>query len=217
MSKLIDITGKRFNDLVVIRRAENANGGVAVWECQCDCGNTTFVRGSNLKNGAVKSCGCRLKKIHNGTHKMSKTKIYREWAAIKARCYTTTTRTYRDYGGRGIKMCEEWKNSFEAFMSWAYANGYSDKLTIERIDYNGDYSPENCKWIPFNKQQGNRRICYSIEYNGKIKNLADWCRDLDLNYNLVHNRIYKLGWSFEKAIQEPVHIEKRNKTKWQNM
>ena len=212
MQKLIDITGKRFNNLVVVKRAENAKGGVAVWECICDCGNTTFVRGSNLKNGSVKSCGCRRKTVkHTLTHNMSNTRLYREWAGMKRRCYTKSIKAYKNYGERGIEVCEAWKDSFEAFCEWALANGYSDDLTIERIDTNGNYCPENCTWIPLNQQQRNRRTSYFIEYNGQIKNLTDWCKYFGLDYGVMHNRIHKLGWSFERAISEPVHIEKRNK------
>lgn len=211
MSKLIDITGERFNQLFVIRRVENAKGGVTMWECLCDCGNTTLVRGSNLKNGMVKSCGCRRKENKPALrHNMSKTRLYREWAGMKSRCYTSSAKTYQNYGGRGIKVCSEWEDSFETFRDWALTHGYTDELTIERIDYEKDYCPENCKWIPSNKQQGNRRICYSFEHNGKVKNLADWCVELSLPYKLIHNRINKLGWSFDRAISEPVHIEKRN-------
>lgn len=211
MSKFIDITGKRFNDLVVIERVENASGGVVRWKCLCDCGNTTIVRGSNLKNGNVKSCGCRVYKSHNATHNMSKTRIYREWAAIKSRCYNKNLKSYKDYGGRGIKVCNEWLNSFESFKEWAYSNGYEDNLTIERKDIDGDYCPSNCTWIPFREQQRNRRICYAFEYNGRQQDLSSWCKELNLPYKNIHNRIYKLGWPFERAISEPVHIEKRNK------
>lgn len=211
MSRFVDITGKRFNDLVVIERMENAKGGVTVWKCQCDCGNITTVRGSNLKNGSVKSCGCRIHKSHNATHRMSKTRLYREWALIKSRCFNKNIKSYKDYGGRGIKMCNEWADSFETFRDWAYQSGYTDELTIERVDHDGDYCPTNCTWIPFNKQQKNRRTSYAIEYNGKTQDLVSWCNELGLPYKNVHNRIYKLGWSFEKAISEPVHIEKRNK------
>ena len=212
MSKLIDITGKRYNHLVVVKRLENAKGGIAMWECLCDCGNTTQVRGANLKSGAVKSCGCLRRETNPSLrHNMSHTRLYREWASIKQRCYTPSVRGYENYGGRGIKMCAEWKESFELFMDWALKNGYSDNLTIERVDVNGDYCPENCKWIPWEEQQKNRRFCRFIEYNGETKNLTEWCETLHLPYKMVHNRIHKLGWSFERAISEPIHVEKRNK------
>lgn len=211
MSKFIDITGKRFSNLVVIKRIENASGGVAMWECLCDCGKTTKVRGSNLKSGAVKSCGCRrINAKPTLRHNMSNSRLYREWASIKIRCNNPSHLSYKNYGGRGIKMCEEWCLSFESFMRWALDNGYSDDLTIERKDVNGDYCPDNCTWIPADEQQGNRRSCYTITYNGKTQNLVKWCNELNLSYKLIHNRMHKLGWTFEKAISEPVHAEKRN-------
>ena len=212
MSKLIDLTGKRYGNLVVMERLENESGGITKWKCLCDCGNYTIVRGRNLKSGAVKSCGC-LRKTKKPTlrHNMSKTRLYREWASIKRRCYTVTDNNYKNYGKRGIGMCDEWKNSFESFMEWALQNGYSDDLTIERINVNGDYCPENCLFIPHNQQASNRRSSYSITYENKTQNLTEWCKELNLPYMLIHNRIYKLGWTFEKAISEPVHVEKCNK------
>ena len=209
----IDLTGQKFNKLTVLERDwsyPTGAGKSVYWKCLCDCGNITIVRGSNLKNGSVKSCGCRIYKSHNATHNMSKTRIYREWASIKNRCYNKNNKSFKDYGGRGIKVCNEWLNSFETFKEWAYSNGYEDNLTIERKDVDGDYCPSNCTWIPFNEQQRNRKICYSFEYHGRKQDLSSWCKELNLPYKNIHNRIYKLGWSFDRAISEPVHIEKRN-------
>lgn len=212
MSKLIDITGNRYNHLTVVERADNVGNGIATWKCLCDCGNYTVVRGSNLKSGAVKSCGCLMHTTKPTlTHNMSHTVLYRKWASIKRRCYTPSVRDYKNYGERGIKMCDDWKNSFEAFMLWSIQSGYSDGLTIERKDMNGDYCPENCTWIPFQEQQKNRRFCRFITYKGETKTLTDWCKALNLPYKQIHNRMFKLGWSFERAVSEPVHIEKRNK------
>ena len=209
MAKLIDLTGKRYAKLTVVSREDNSPRGVAVWLCRCDCGNFVSVRGGNLKSGAVKSCGCLRKTPPNKSHGMSHSALYRKWAAIKRRCYCKSVRSYKDYGARGIKMCEEWERSSSAFIKWALENGYEEGLTIERINNDGDYCPGNCKWIPFTEQQGNRRNCVKIEYNGKTKNLSQWCRDLGLDYSRVHNRMKKLGWTFEKAISEPVDIKKR--------
>lgn len=210
--KALDLIGKRFNNLVVIERVANSPNGQTVWKCKCDCGNTTIVRRGNLISGAVKSCGClvRKKNSENCTHKMSKTRLYQEWAGIKARCVYKNSVNNSDYGGRGIKMCKEWADSFVAFRDWALQNGYRDDLTIERIDVNGEYCPENCKWIPKSEQSSNRRSCIIITYNGKTQNLNDWCKELKLDYKRTNNRIKKLGWSFEKAISEPVDIKKRN-------
>lgn len=212
MSKFIDIVGNRYNNLVVVERLPNIKGGITVWKCLCDCGNYTIVRGHNLKNGAVKSCGC-LKNTTKPSlkHNMSNTRIYREWANMKRRCYTPSIKSYKDYGGRGITVCNEWKESFESFMKWALNNGYADNLTIERKDTNGNYCPENCEWIPLNQQQKNRRNCRLINYNGQTMTLTEWCKKLNLPFNRIHYRLYSLGWSFERAISEPVHVEKRNK------
>ena len=211
MSKFIDLTGKRFARLIVIEKAKSINNGIVIWKCKCDCGNETFVRGNNLKTGAVKSCGCLKKISHTQKHNMSKTKIYRTWASMKNRCCNPNTQYFKNYGGRGINVCKEWMESFESFRNWAYTNGYSDDLTIERIDNNGNYCPENCTWIPLSEQAKNRRNGYSITYKNKTQNLKSWCDELNLDYKMIHNRIYKLNWSFERAIQEPVHINRRKR------
>ena len=210
MSKLVDITGNKYGKLTVIKRLQNIKGGIALWECRCDCGNSTVVRGGNLKSGAVKSCGC-LRRISRPTHNMSHSKIYQVWNGIKNRCYNSNIKDYKNYGGRGITMCDEWKNSFTNFYEWAIASGYSEGLTIERINNNEGYNPKNCTWIPKEAQVNNRRFCRMITYNGKTQNLTAWCNELKLPYKLIHNRINSKKWSFERAISEPVHIEKRNK------
>lgn len=209
MTVLIDITGNKYGKLTVVRRAENGPGGVARWECLCECGHTSIVSGRNLKSGAVKSCGC----LTGGrtTHNMSKTRLYREWAGIKARCYYKSQAGYKSYGARGIRMCDEWLNSFEAFAEWALSNGYRDDLTIERIDNGKDYTPDNCKWISLGDQANNRRSNIRITYNGETRNLSEWCKIYGRDYRFVHNRIRKSGWDFERAMFEPVHVEKRNR------
>lgn len=211
MSKFIDLTGNRYNMLTVIRRLDNAEKGVTRWECICDCGNKTIVRGGNLKNGSVKSCGCLSKKSpRNKTHGESKTPLYRMWISMIYRCHNPNNQAYKDYGARGIKVCEEW-HDFSKFKKWVIETKKDDTLTIERIDVNGDYCPENCKWIPLKDQANNRRSNIRIEHNGEIHNLKQWCDILNLDYKNIHNRIFKLGWSFDKAISTPIDISKRNK------
>ena len=210
MSKFIDITGQRFNHLVVIKRVPNDAHGIAKWECRCDCGKTTIVRGKNLKTGAVKSCGCLRHNATNKTHNMTHTRIYQTWASMKSRCYNPKNRSYKDYGGRGIKVCGEWINNFECFYDWAVKSGYSDSLTIERINVDGDYCPDNCKWLPKSEQANNRKSCIVISYQGKTQNLSQWCKELGLDYKRVNNRIVKLGMTFEEAITKPVQTNKRN-------
>ena len=208
--KLIDLTGKKYNHLTVVRRVENSENGVARWECLCDCGNTTIVRGKNLKNGSVKSCGCLRKICKNKTHGMTRTRLYREWRGIRTRCNAKGDMG-KYYHHRGITVCKEWDESFEKFMEWSLLNGYRDDLTIERIDNNKGYCPENCKWIPKSEQSENRRSCVWVTHNGKTKNLMQWCEEYNVPYKLVHNRMYKLNWSFERAISTPCDISKRNK------
>ena len=203
MSKLIDVTGKKFNMLTVVERLENTSDGGSVWLCRCECGTLTKVRGKNLKNGAVKSCGCLKNKPTTQTHGMSKTSIYKIWAGMKSRCSYEKSCSFSRYGGRGIKVCDEWKNSFESFYTWSLDNGYKKGLSIERVNNNGDYCPENCKWVSQKEQCLNRRTNIVYKYKGESHTLTEWCEALNLNYKLVHNRIYKLGWSFDKAVSMP--------------
>ena len=196
--------------LLVVKRAENGTGGVARWICKCDCGNRTVVRANNLKSGAVKSCGCLQKKSVVKTHGMSKTKLYYIWRDMIERCESKKSKSYKDYGYRGIGICEEWRRDFIHFYNWSVASGYQEGLTIDRIDFNKGYCPENCRWITKGEQAKNRRMNYKIEYNGEIKTLQELCDELKLNYKRVHNRINKLGWSLERAINTPVQESKRN-------
>ncbi len=209
MSKLIDITGNRYNNLTVIERVANNIRGQSRWKCLCDCGNYTEVTSNNLKSGAVKSCGC-LRHIPKYKHNLSHTKLYRVWAGMKRRCYYRNDKSYKNYGGRGIHICDEWVNDFVNFYNWAIQNGYEEGLTIERINNDENYSPNNCTWIPKSEQVNNRRNCILYTYNNKTQNLKQWCDELNLDYGLMHDRIRSKGWSFERAISTPCNIKKRN-------
>lgn len=207
-AKIRDITGQKFNHLTAVRIASR---NPLFWECRCDCGNTTLVRSNNLISGNVKSCGC----IHhrgNPKHNLSKTRLYRIYAKIKRRCYILDDPAYQHYGGRGIVMCDEWKNSFEAFYMWANKNGYSDDLSIDRIDNDGIYSPQNCRWADKVEQANNRCRNRNYTMNGETLTLKQWCSKLQMHYATVHSRIIR-GWSFEEAIlyKEDARIIKRRK------
>lgn len=204
MTKLIDITGNKYNMLTVIERVGKK------WKCECDCGNITYVSGGNLKYGGVKSCGCLLHKPRY-KHNQSHTKLYHIWSGIKNRCTNPNFKGYKYYGAKGISVCEEWMNSFESFRDWALDNGYEENLTIERLDNNLDYCPSNCKWATRKEQSRNRSSNIKITYNGETKILTEWCEELGLEYKRTHNRIYKLGWTYEKAFTTPVDVSKRNK------
>lgn len=165
MRKLIDLTGQRFGRLLVIRRVECEKHGEAKWLCQCDCGNETAVFGYLLRSGKTSSCGCskhdetfrNKKKEQSTVHGGCGTRLYRIWIGMKNRCYNPNAAKYKDYGGRGITICAEWKNDFPAFRDWALSHGYTDALSIDRIDVDGNYEPSNCRWATAKEQRHNRR------------------------------------------------------------
>lgn len=189
---LSDLTGQRFGKLTVIKKSSQI-GEPVKWECLCDCGNTTFVTTRNLKKGNTKSCGCLKLK-----HGLTQTRIYRIWKDMKQRCYNPNNKFYNNYGGRGIKICNEWYNDVNVFYNWAVNNGYNDSLEIDRINNNCGYSPENCRWITHQEQQYNKRSNRLVEYNGELKPLMTWVKELGLDYHKVNLRLLN-GWSVEDA------------------
>lgn len=164
MSALKDLTGQRFGRLVVVERAGSDTKGNAMWKCQCDCGEVRVVNSRNLLSGNSKSCGC-LKTdqvvLRNIIHGKRKSRLYPIWKAMNERCRNPNVHNYHRYGGRGITVCEEWKTDFQAFYSWAMANGYDEnapvgKCTIDRIDNDKGYSPDNCRWVDTKTQNNNK-------------------------------------------------------------
>ena len=199
MQKFEDLTGKQFTYLTVLSRDYNPKYKRAMWKCLCKCGNVKTVSAYNLKKGYTRSCGCKKYESHNVKHGMKHTRIYGIWTGINKRCFNPNSKGYKNYGGRGITMCDEWHKDFMSFYNWAISNGYQDNLTIERIDNNGNYCPQNCKWIVFEEQSRNRRNTIFIEYNGKRQTLVDWSKELNINPKTLYYR-HSRGWSAEKML-----------------
>lgn len=205
---IINIQGEKYGRLLVIDYTRKSTTGNAMWMCRCECGNSKEVASGHLRSGHTTSCGCRQKERAgeaNTTHGLRKDPLYETWASIKRRCYNKNVNSYNDYGGRGIKMCNDWKNNFVAFFTWAKSSNYKKGLSIERIDVNGNYCPENCTWIPRCEQSKNTRK--SVVYNGETARQASF--RLGGSECLVTARI-KLGWSKEEAFtRKHNHVKKQ--------
>ncbi len=201
-----DLTGQKFGMLTVVQRVEDhvyKNGRHdIVYECKCDCGNNKDVLAVHLRSGHTQSCGCyRAKNTSEMRYKHGgrDTRLYCIWKNMKARCLNAMHDDYSLYGGRGITICDEWICDYKSFADWANGCGYTDALTLDRMDVNGNYCPENCRWVTQKEQCNNTRRNIFVEIDGNTHTLKEWCEKLSLNYGTVSSRVRR-GWSPQDAI-----------------
>ena len=214
MGKKLDLTNKRFGRLVAKTDVGKNKSGAYIWECKCECGNIVNIASADLVRGHSTSCGCvridsclelskkGLNINHSAkTHGMSQTRIYRIWKDMLRRTNNPDRQNYSYYGGRGIGVCEEWKNSFELFYDWSVANGYSDSLEIDRKDNDKNYCPENCRWVEKTVNANNRSTSRNITYKGATKTVAEWSRIVGIPYTKL---IYRLnaGWELDRVFAQ---------------
>ena len=203
MANVKDMTGKRFGRLVVLEKVAPQIGPTGrkrtAYRCKCDCGNVVVVLRENVVSGRTGSCGCYKHERGvevNTRHGETRTRLHNLWLSMKARCQNPNNKSYHNYGGRGVTVCDEWSNSYESFRDWALANGYADNLSIDRLNNDMGYSPDNCRWVTFHQQQNNRRNNRVIEFTGKSMTLAEWAREIGVSHKTLHQRFrYGGPWS----------------------
>ena len=192
MGKKIPMIGRRFGRLTVIDESGRDKYNNATWICKCDCGNVTRpISSTALRSGNTRSCGCyKIDKCAERltTHGMSRTRLYKIWQNMNNRCYIESCGRFGRYGGRGITVCDEWRNSFESFRDWALANGYRDNLTIDRKDNDKGYSPDNCRWATRREQQNNRECSIVVEVNGEPRTLSSLAIEHGVKYHTLWRR-----------------------------
>lgn len=211
MSKFIDLTGQKFGKLTPVKFFRDSKGRI-LWECKCDCGNVKIAKAIKLRLKNVRSCGClrheswKKRKCH---HSFSKTPTHNSWLSMKSRCYNKSNSSYKDYGGRGIKVCKRWlgKRGFKNFLD--DMNIRPENTTLDRINNEGNYESQNCRWANVDTQARNRRSTLSIEYKGETKCLMDWSLCLNIPYRRLMSRIWRSKWSIEKAFETPVLNKRR--------
>lgn len=206
--------GKRFGRLTTLERVDDAvsaNGRRrSRWLCQCDCGNKKIVFAENLTGGKTESCGCLQKErasFTNASHGDTDSKLYNVWCAMKRRCYNPRVKEYPLYGGRGITVCDEWRENYASFMDWSINNGYDKtlprgKCTLDRIDNNGNYSPDNCRWVDQKTQMNNVGYNHYETYEGETHTIAEWADLYNIPYAKLLQRLTRYGYDIGKALNK---------------
>lgn len=204
-----EMVGFRSGRLTVLREEPTEKRG-SYWRCECDCGKEVVVRGSFLRSGKTKSCGClrnelssqRLTK-RNRTHGESHSRLYGIWSEMHKRCKNPRHWAYDRYGGRGITVCEEWSN-YGTFSTWAKEHGYADSLTIDRRENDGPYSPQNCQWVSRREQARNRSNTLHQQVDGRQIPLSELAESHNISYTTLYSRIHHYGWTIDRALRTPI-------------
>ena len=217
--KKIDRIGERFGRLIIVEEKEpklyKPRTYARIFLCKCDCGNMVVASYTNLKAGNVRSCGC-LKKdcgkgiLSNESQNQDKLRLHMIWKSMKNRCSANSGRYYKNYKLRGISVCEEWKNDFNAFYEWAINNGYYPTLSIDRIDGTKGYSPDNCRWATAKMQANNIKTNVIITYNGESHTIPEWSQITNIPSYVIRNR-RNYGWNVERILTTPVIKKNKNK------
>lgn len=204
---LYDLKGQRFYRLTVVDYYGISDKKQIYWKCLCDCGNEILVKTADLRCGGMKSCGCWRREVghNNFKYDCKNNRLYHIWRGMKARCFNKNNANFPRYGGRGITVCEEWKDDFSSFSSWAYSNGYSDELSIDRIDFDGNYCPENCRWATLTEQNNNKSNNFYITENGRTQTLAEWCKEFNADRDKV--KYYMKKQPFLEALKRSTKHE----------
>lgn len=204
MGRFCDITGNRYGMLTAIKpMGERDPSGAVVWEFVCDCGKHKAISSNPVKCGRVKSCGCAYR-----THAMTGTRLYDIWVNMRQRCSNPKYTGFKWWGGKGVSVCEEWDNSFNAFSAWAMSSGYKDNLTIDRIDGNGNYTPNNCRWATYSQQARNTSRNRKITAFGKTMLLCEWEELTGFSQYMIALRIDRYGFTPERALTKKPRASK---------
>lgn len=212
MGSPIDISGIKYGMLTAVcRSVEKSRSGASMWVFRCDCGKEKIALPYPVKRGLIKSCGCIYR-----THGMSNTRLYNIWVDMRQRCSNPNVSHYSSWGGKGITVCDEWRDNFSAFRDWAHSNGYSDSLSIDRINNDGNYCPENCRWATPSQQTRNSSTVREVTAAGKTQILSDWSVETGLSRTKIALRIDRYGYTPEQALELAPPPKSRTRKDWSN-
>lgn len=198
-----DLSGRRFGRLSIIKKVPNRKATAATWLCRCDCGNEKIITGPNLRRGATKSCGCLRRDMMRAartTHGGSYSPTYNAWSRMKGRCHNPNSDDFPDYGGRGITVCERWRDNYKAFL--ADMGQCPPEMSIDRINNDGNYEPSNCRWATATEQANNKRNVPLYEFNGQRLSVAEWSRHTGISTSVLSARLSR-GWTIKRALTTP--------------